>query len=243
MKEVIPRAKMLMTVPETIWFVLYLIDSQPWNRPKAPPAISAPTSPAIEFWAMLPISEPIIAPISIMPSMAMLTTPARSQSTPESAARVIGTALSSDELSSPPRLVDVPAAAQTRNPNTKKPATSPNARFVMRPKPRTSSTAPRKMQTSARMRSDGRVETTQSGRVVATPPGVKPKVVVWPASMPAPKPNHKTRPSTTNSDPNTNWRVRGTAMARDEAAVAVIDQPPQPRTSTSSPASAGWRSR
>ena len=50
-----------------------------------------------------------------MPSIAMLTTPARSQRTPESAANVRGTARNRLACMTPRRFIDRPEAAHTRN--------------------------------------------------------------------------------------------------------------------------------
>ena len=64
------------------------------------------------------------APPSSMPSMAMFTTPDRSQRTPESAPNTIGTARLTDACSTPVRLIDWPAATQTRKVKTKRVTTA-----------------------------------------------------------------------------------------------------------------------
>ena len=99
-------AKMLITVPEMIWLVLYLIDSTPCTSPSNAPASTAPSSP-IHRLLTLPTIAPIMAAVSIMPSMAMLTTPARSHRIPDSAPSVSGTAESMIR-SIPARFRDAP---------------------------------------------------------------------------------------------------------------------------------------
>ena len=67
-----------------------------------------------------PTSEPIIAaanaPKSSCPSMAMLTTPARSPRTPPSAPNTRGTATASEPPSRPTTGTVLPAAAQVKKP-------------------------------------------------------------------------------------------------------------------------------
>jgi hypothetical protein len=67
---------------------------------------------------MLATREAVKAPDSSMPSIAMLTTPARSHRTPERAPNVIGTARYTVVCRIPTRLMDLPAAAQVRKPKT-----------------------------------------------------------------------------------------------------------------------------
>ena len=65
----------------------------------------------------------VIADMSIVPSIPILTMPVRSLITPHSAASAIGVALTSELFSMPIRLNDLPRAAQVRNASTKQMAT------------------------------------------------------------------------------------------------------------------------
>ena len=65
----------------------------------------------------------------------MLTTPARSLKTPDSAPSVIGTAFVSEVFSNPAKFSDLPAAAHVRKLKMKNSATTPSIRFVRLPNP------------------------------------------------------------------------------------------------------------
>ena len=84
-----PMARMLITVPPMIWSTLKVMDSTACSKANKPPASIAATTPAIRLWRSetserwysckwQPASQRT-PPASIMPSMPMLTTPARSQ--------------------------------------------------------------------------------------------------------------------------------------------------------------------
>jgi len=106
-KVIPPRANTFIATPETIWFPFKDIDIYPWRSPAKTPIIIARSIPIQGFPArgsLLPrigsifvdeIYEPKTAknpPILIIPSRAMLTTPAFSHITPPNPARIIGVA-------------------------------------------------------------------------------------------------------------------------------------------------------
>src|SRR5512143_2298144 len=97
---------MLMIVPLTIWSARTLIESQAWMADTTIAAITAATTPraragvipntAVDDSAGGPMAaattQPTKAAVSIIPSMAMFTTPDRSFMVPHSAPMAIGTA-------------------------------------------------------------------------------------------------------------------------------------------------------
>ena len=89
---VIPAAKMLITVPAMIWLTRYRIARTARTAASSPPVMTAPIRPAQVLPVTLATTAATKAPDRSMPSIAMFTTPARSQSTPDRAANVIGTA-------------------------------------------------------------------------------------------------------------------------------------------------------
>ena len=90
----------------------------------------------------------VMADISMIPSMPMLTTAARSLITPHRAARAIGVALTREVFIIPTRSIDFPLAAQIRKAATKQNATNPTSKLVDRT-PRANCHAPRNTVTSA----------------------------------------------------------------------------------------------
>jgi len=142
---------MLMTVPEIIWLILYLMDKTASTQASRTPLAMAASSPSQGDLVMEPTNTPTMAPISIIPSMAMLTTPARSHKTPENAPSVMGTARRTALLSMPPRLRDCPSADQVRKLKTKNSETIPRMTFVARPNPRETWMPPRMAETIARI--------------------------------------------------------------------------------------------
>ena len=86
----------------------------------------------------------VSAAISMMPSMAMLITPARSLTTPQSAASAIGMARPTVPFSMPTRLNDASWVAQIRKAATKQKATMAIDQPAERKPPRASCHAPRK---------------------------------------------------------------------------------------------------
>ncbi|MPM54854.1 hypothetical protein SDC9_101637 [bioreactor metagenome] len=92
-------------------------------------------SPIQTFWVTLPTRAPTMEPISIMPSMAMFTTPARSLMMPEKAPRVMGTAMETALESMPPRLSDFPEACQVRKLKMSSRNTTPTIPLVALPNP------------------------------------------------------------------------------------------------------------
>src|SRR3990172_6206938 len=116
-KAVMPAAKMLMIVPAMIWSTLYRIASTASTQARRPPARAAPRMP-IQGPKAEPTTADTKAPVSSMPSMAMLTTPARSHSTPDMAAKVSGVALTTLAWITPTRFIERPDAAHTRNVTT-----------------------------------------------------------------------------------------------------------------------------
>ena len=108
-----PRARMLMAVPPTIWSTLKRMASPASRAASTTPTAMPPTTPIQLLPVALPTIAPAKAPPSSMPSMAMLTTPDRSQSTPARAPRMSGVARRSVPLTSPTSEVVAPAVAHT----------------------------------------------------------------------------------------------------------------------------------
>ena len=120
--------------------------------------------------------------------MAMLTTPARSHSTPESAPKTIGTDRWTVVCRTPVRFIDWPAATHVRKANTNAKATRPRMTAQRAPKPRVSCTAAAKATTAASrytVIADGR---TTFGSLMGADAGVRVNVEVSPGSTLSPKP-------------------------------------------------------
>ena len=112
-------AKILMAVPLMIWFTLKRMARTARTGPSSPLTITATTRPSHRLSVMLAAMTATMAAVSIMPSMAMLTTPERSHSTPLSAAKGDGGGALQRQVKMPSRLIDLPRTAQTRKANTK----------------------------------------------------------------------------------------------------------------------------
>ena len=82
-----------MTVPLMIWSTRNVIDSTACSSAISAPPASAAITASARFWVYTPVMKPTNADVSIRPSMAMLTTPVRSEQMPASAPSVIGVAL------------------------------------------------------------------------------------------------------------------------------------------------------
>ncbi len=117
-------------------------------KPKTPPIATAAASPP-QPPSSEPISAPVKAPASSMPSMAMLTTATRSESTPASPPSAIGTARTTVACSMPVSENALPAVAQTRKAVTATNRPKPSARPVQRIPPRMNCRAPRKASSAA----------------------------------------------------------------------------------------------
>ncbi len=91
-KAVMPVARMLTAVPETIWSARRWIAKIACTRASSAPKKAAPTSPSSHEPSLSAHMMPKNAPVSIMPSRPMLTTPARSEIRPPSAPKVSGVA-------------------------------------------------------------------------------------------------------------------------------------------------------
>ena len=113
---------------------------------------------------MLPTTAPVNAPERSIPSIPMLMTPERSQSTPLKAPNVIGTDRRTVLCSIPRRLRERSRAAHVRKANTNNSITIPSTRVVRRPNPRVNCTPPRKPQTAAISIDVALLGTTRSGK-------------------------------------------------------------------------------
>ena len=102
-----PNAAILMIVPLMIWSARTLMDSHACNAETTTPDSRATISPItsarlapnkprstdpIEGASSTPAYQPTKAAVIMIPSMPMLTTPARSHITPHNAAKAIGVA-------------------------------------------------------------------------------------------------------------------------------------------------------
>ena len=79
-------------MPETIWSARKVTANSACNAPKIAPEATAITSPRNHEPVMSAPQAPKNAPISIMPSSAMLMTPERSENRPPSAPKISGVA-------------------------------------------------------------------------------------------------------------------------------------------------------
>ncbi len=190
---------MLITVPATIWSTRYRIASTARSHATRPPTRAPASTPIHRLSATLATIEDANAADSSIPSIAMFTTPDRSQSTPESAPKVIGTDRSRLLCSIPRRLSERPCAPHTRNAKTKMNTTTPSTRFIRRPNPRVSWMPPRNMHTTASTSAVTAEGTTTSGRRISgsCPDGFNPRRDVTPAAVGRPNASRITRPTTT----------------------------------------------
>ena len=150
-KAVIPAEKMLMTVPEIVWFTLYLIDKTPKIRANKIEEAIPPNSPNQGLFVTLPTIAAAMDAISIIPSIEMLIMPDRSARMPEKAPNVIGTASRTALESIPARFSCFPAACQTRKPKIRHSAQIPTIRLVHLPNPFTNWYTPMTNDTTARI--------------------------------------------------------------------------------------------
>jgi len=179
MKAVIPAEKILITVPDTVWLILYLIHNTACSIARATAERTPPRRPIAALLVRLPTSAANMHDISIIPSIAILMVPERSARMPEKAARVIGTANKTALESMPERFKDLPLACQTRKPKTSSSPHKPTRPLVARPKPFTIWNAPIPTQITAKIISVMRDGNTQSAKVpTSIPPGVMLKVVI-----------------------------------------------------------------
>src|SRR6266545_6329523 len=91
-KPVRPIARMLITVPLTIWSTRNVTESQACSSPITMPVRMPAAIPTPRFCVRAAASQAPNAAASIIPSIAILTTPLRSQNSPASAPSVIGVA-------------------------------------------------------------------------------------------------------------------------------------------------------
>ena len=102
-----PSAIRLIAVPPTIWSARKVIEKKACSRPKTPPERIPIARPVIQ----LPVtSAPQIAknaPVSIMPSSPMFTTPERSENSPPRDAKRSGVAYRSAAPKSAPQTTAV----------------------------------------------------------------------------------------------------------------------------------------
>ena len=79
-------------MPDTIWSARNVTANSACKAPKTAPETTANTSPSSHEPVMSAPQAPKNAPISIMPSSAMLMTPERSENSPPSAPKTSGVA-------------------------------------------------------------------------------------------------------------------------------------------------------
>ncbi len=118
------------------------------------------------------------APESSIPSMAMFTTPERSQMMPDMAPKVIGTLRCRVSCRIPARFMLPPEPAQVRKLKAKPMMTSVSTMAQRAPKPRVSWTTPKSAAMAASTYAVPADGTTRSGNL--PPPTFMPKVVVDP---------------------------------------------------------------
>ena len=106
---------MLTTTPTITWSTKYVTVKTARIQPTSRPATTAAMSPASRLSVSEPTTADRKAPASNWPSIAMLTTPARSHRTPDRAPKISGTLSSSEPWSRPVSGMDLPETAQVRN--------------------------------------------------------------------------------------------------------------------------------
>ena len=79
-----------IAIPQTVWSALQVTEAKAWISPKTAPARPAQTKPSQGFPEKYPTAAPIKAPIVIIPSIPMLTTPETSEMTLPCAANTMG---------------------------------------------------------------------------------------------------------------------------------------------------------
>jgi hypothetical protein len=92
---VIPRARKLTATPPTIWSARRWIAKTACTTASRPPEMIPITSPPTQLPVLSAPQIPQNAPISIIPSRPMFTTPERSENMPPIAAKVSGVAKTS----------------------------------------------------------------------------------------------------------------------------------------------------
>jgi hypothetical protein len=94
---VIPSARKLTAVPPTIWSARRWMAKKAWTSASKPPASIPIRTPLTQEPDLSAPQIPQKAPISIIPSSPMFTTPLRSENIPPIAAKVSGVAKTSIE--------------------------------------------------------------------------------------------------------------------------------------------------
>jgi hypothetical protein len=77
-----PGASRLMATPETVWSAVKVTDAKAWSAAMSIPQTPANKKPSHGLPVRWLPATPAKAPTAIMPSMAMLVTPERSETTP-----------------------------------------------------------------------------------------------------------------------------------------------------------------
>ena len=93
----IPSARKFTATPPTIWSARRWIAKKAWTSASAPPEAIAIRTPQTQLPVLSAPQMPQKAPISIIPSRPMFTTPERSENIPPSAPKVRGVAKTSIE--------------------------------------------------------------------------------------------------------------------------------------------------
>ena len=110
-----PITNTLMTNPRITWSIENLIAKIAKIKEISAPAIGATIKPQVVFWVRLATTPAANAPASNWPSIAILITPDRSQSTPAIAPKISGTESKSPPRNSPVNGIIFPLAAQHKN--------------------------------------------------------------------------------------------------------------------------------
>ena len=87
-----PSARKLIAVPPTIWSARRWIAKKAWMSAKPAPAAAAQSRPSGHEPSLSAPRMPKNAPVSIIPSRPMFTTPLRSEKMPPIAAKASGVA-------------------------------------------------------------------------------------------------------------------------------------------------------
>ncbi|MNI55597.1 hypothetical protein D3C73_1105570 [compost metagenome] len=116
-----PETNTFRTTPTMIWLTRYLMLNTARTMDTAAPAAAAAIKPMYGLPVMVATSAAVKAPPRSCPSMAMFTTPTRSQSTPEREPNTRGTANVTDPATRPASEMEgwrAPATIQTSKANT-----------------------------------------------------------------------------------------------------------------------------
>ena len=208
-----------------IWSTMYRMANIARISPTSSPAIGAAMRPIHRLSVRLATTAERNAPASNCPSIAMLMTPARSQSTPESAPNTSGTARNTEPRNSPVKEMVLPAMAHTRNASSHRTANPivTHSGICSRRETRSAANPARARQITDNTMAVVRVGSATGLIWNTSAPKVMPNVLVCPESEPKPNTTNASTPKTASAIGTRQVGGRSTTASGSGAAAGTWD--------------------